>query len=326
MTGRVSLILTIAAIAAGACMAGCETDDSLPTRPRTANPFAPDSNAQQNAEHRANEAPARDLPTGGPEFPGRSSAAPVAGRQVATLDVAPATAPAPVSTSLQPVQAEGFHGLRGIHAVGNTTGPTTVYNRDDITGPMPHIPQNPGTMPIPGSTQTPDGDWTIDNSWGQGLVLENYPHRPWPDSTAYYADGDIKNNPLYYFNFQEHVAMQQNSGTYAADVATTLIEVPWFFLNTAALPVLMVLEPPLAQRTTQRPSADPNFRGHLPADGPVVPSPAPGQLRWQYRFLNPDGTVKEPEMGNMGTTTAPDTNMPITPVTPAVPATTEPAK
>ncbi len=96
---HVGFMLMIA-VAGSVTVAACETDDSLPTRPRTASPFAPGIKAQNDAEHRALEAPAREVPTGsGREFPGQSKGNSAEDEpQVALLDninPASATAPAP---------------------------------------------------------------------------------------------------------------------------------------------------------------------------------------------------------------------------------------
>jgi hypothetical protein len=144
-----------------------------------------------------------------------------------------------------------------------------------------------------GSTPLPDGDWAVDHSWGQGLTLTETPHRNWPTTTATYKTANVLINPTYYFNIQEHIAVPQNNGTYCGDVTSTFYEVPWFYLNTLALPVLMALEPPLAVRHADYPSQDPVFLGYLPTGGPIFPSPYPGTLQWSYGFLNPDGTVKK---------------------------------
>jgi hypothetical protein len=94
-------------------------------------------------------------------------------------------------------------------------------------------------------------------------------------------------------------------------------EVPWFAVQTILLPVEMTLEPPFIQRISERPSEDPNFRGHLPRLGPVVPAPEPGQLHWDYPFLRADGTVKTiTERGSQELpplTTEPATSAPSTP-------------
>ena len=344
MTRKFCILLTMAAAAALPLLAGCETDDSTPTRPRTAGPFTADPKNQENAEKRALEKPARDLPTGGgAEFPGRSSAAPANNDEVLTLEAAPsgAMAASPEITptfsppqvegagannaalmNLQPEPAHGFIIPKGWKMFGNSYGPTTVYNKDLYPGAIPHLPENPGIVPMTGSTRAPGGDWDIDFSWGQGLLLTNYPHRPWPETTAHYIEGETKHNPLYYFNIQDHLNVKQNDGSVLGDWTSTAYEVPWFYFNTLALPVLMVLEPPLAQRTSRYASADPNFRGYLP-DGPTVPVPTPGTLTWEYPFLNPDGTVKEPREITVPQATMPATSLPAV-ETPAT-TTTSPA-
>jgi hypothetical protein len=281
-----SRILAAAALcAAFSLLAACEADDSLPTRPRTAidnNFLAPSDKAKQNAEQRNLEKPARQLPINGTDLPGQSALDVTS--SVVTLDSVPASGG---SDSL----ISGFSGPSGLHAIGHTSGPTTAYNRDNYPSVIPHLPNPPGSVPATGSTPIPGGDWAVDHSWGQNLTLTNYPHRNWAPTTAVYQTATIAHNPTYYFNLQEHLPVKQNDGTLRGDLRSTSYEIPWFYLNTAALPILMVLEPPLAQRTTAVPERNPDFMGHLP-EGPTVPSPIPGVLKWEYPFLNPDGTVE----------------------------------
>lgn len=298
MSRNTCLVLSLATL----FLSACATDDSLPSRPRTAGPLEPSQKAQDNAAQRTMEPPSRQMPTSGREFPGQSQA-PVApsptGAQVATLDITSTTNA--VKKTISDYKIQGFSGPPGIHAFGHTVGPTTSYTRDHYTGLLPHLPENPGTIPQPGSTPAPDGDWAIDHSWGQGLTLDNVPHRAWPESTAYYKDALVKHNPVYYFNLQEHEKYApQNRGTLKGGWISNAFEVPWFFVNTAMLPVLMALEPPLAQRASIQSSNDPNFLAHLPTAGDTVPAPYAGTLKWDYPFLNPDGTVKRP-----GATTQP---------------------
>jgi len=295
MTRNVRSLLALAALpVAAAWMTGCEVDDSIPQHAGSGGVLAPDAKSRDSAEKRALEQPKRELPSpAGPDTPGSSDARPVGpnkdGKQVLTL-AADGAAGSPGLGE----QSHGFVGPSGMKAFGHTQGPNTTYSRDSVNGPIPHVPPNPGTVPMTGSTPMPGGDWSVDFSWGQGVVLQDYPHRPWAEVTATYEEGTVRHNPVYYYNIQEHLPVPQNTGTTKGDIISSAYEIPWFYLNTAVLPVLMVLEPPLAQRTTAHPSGDPNFRGHLPETGTVVPVPAPGSLHWEYPFLNADGTVKEP--------------------------------
>ncbi len=303
----------LAAILAAGMFAGCEADDSMPTYPRTVNPYA-GIKADDAAAKRSLEVPGRTVPTGsigdaprqlneGPPIPGDGQV--VLLQASPSGDQPPATAPAdqpsatpvadqpPASASgdQAPVYTTEVH-PKGWDAIGHTVGPTNQYNRDTYSGPLPHLPANPGTVPMVGSTPVPGTGWSIDHSWGQVMPLNNYPHRAWPETKGTYENGDVKNNPVYYYTIQDHLNVPQNDGSVKADWTSEVYEVPWWYVNTAILPVLMVLEPPLAQRSTRLPSADPNYNGHL-ADGPIVPTPAPGELKWEYPFLLPDGSIRQ---------------------------------
>lgn len=290
-------VLTLAALlAAGLLLGACQTDDSRPTRPRTENPFGPNQDALDRAERRALEEPGRQVPTGaGSDAPRQlNQADPSSDSQVVTLQAGGAAgggAPGALGDSGQaPAVNQGGWNWNNI---GNTVGRTNTYTRGNYIGPLPQLPANPGSVPMVGATQVPGTAWSVDHSWGQGLVLQESAHRAWPESTGYYESGAIKHNPTYYYHLQPTLNMQQPDGSFRGDWVSNLVEIPWFYLNTAALPVLMILEPPLAQRTTDRLPQDPNYNGHLPAGGTVVPTPAPGDLRWTYPFLNPDGSVKD---------------------------------
>jgi hypothetical protein len=284
-----ALLLPAAALA---LLAGCDIDDSAPTRPRTANFLTPDRNAQDNAEHRTLEPEQRQLPTSGAEFPGQS-ALPVPSASIVTLD----TAPGPAAPRLHPTfprfPISGFYGPSGLDAIGNTTGPVDTYTRDTYPALIPHLPPSPGAVPMSGATIIPGSDWAADWSWGQGLTLPRAPHRDWRPITATYQVADAPHAPTYYFDLQKHLDVPQYDDTYLSDLCSAACQDLWFFLSTANLPLLMILESPDAVRYTHTYSQDPNFRGHFSAAGSVVPAPYLGVLKWDYSFMNPDGTVKK---------------------------------
>ena len=267
---------------------GCEADESAPTRPRTQNILTPDEKAKDNAEKREIEPQKRDLPTGAQEFPGQSRATPSempgdeADKPVVLADAGSAGA-------ADSSKGTGFQ---------TPIDDYTKYNYGN--GPVPPLNTKPGQQPTPGSTAVPGTSWTLDHYWGEIAPLESAPHRAWPDDQTTYVQADVKHNPLYYFSIQPHLPVKQNDGSYKGDAVSGIIEFPWFYVNTAALPVLMILDPPLQQRTTERLSESSVYLGHLPAGGEVVPSPTPGIIQWRYPFLekearNPnDPTLNEP--------------------------------
>ena len=238
-------------------------------------------------------------------------------------------------TNKSPLAVLGFSGPAKLHAFGHTTGPETTYTHTDFPGLLPILPANPGTTPMTGAMPTPSGDYMIGYDWGQDITLQNYPHRDWPKSMAYYASGGIYNNPVYFFqpdqylnlpqqipvpqipglqrlNLPQQISVPPEDGSVAGDWLSEFVDIPWFMVNTGALPVLMALEPPLAKRMTVRPGGEPNFLGYVPS-GPAVAAPEPGVLEWSYTWLNPDWTVKEPEATNTYETTQPETQPETTP-------------
>jgi len=193
--------------------------------------------SRENAEKRVLENPKRDLPTGGREFPGQSNALPKGDRSVTFL--------------------------------------TDMYGKR-YSGLLPHLAVKPGTTSTPGFTPVAGTGMAVDHSWGEVLPLADYNHRPWPDTQTNYLTSGVQGNPTYYVNGADAAGYGAKQGPgYAAGAA--VIEVPWFYLNTAALPVLMVLQCPWSQTSPQRLGQDANYFGYLPATGAVIPAPTTGE-------------------------------------------------
>jgi len=275
-------ILQIAALGAVLSFgtAGC-SDQSAPNRRGQERAPLTGRRDTDNAEKRALEPQKRDLPTGGgSEFPGQSMApAPATDAPtVVYLDFepiipysAPATTTAPATTQPAP---EALNPLfePAIHtSVDRAQKPVFV---DDNKKPY-DLPGQP--MSVPGSGQT------IAPEWGHPTVLTNYPHRPWPDSSTTYESGQVWHNRIYYhFLF----ANSDNPAEWSTNQGKTdlegLVEMPYFVGQTLALPVLMVINPPLAQRGTRQPSVNPVYQGKVSPGGPVIPAPEPGQIHYVY--------------------------------------------
>ncbi|HUO09544.1 MAG TPA: hypothetical protein VM008_14640 [Phycisphaerae bacterium] len=288
-------VLLAAAVLATGMMNGCEADESAPTRPRTQNILTPDEKAKENADKRVTEPEQREMPTGRTEFPGQSRATPKP------------TPNAPGSTPIVTADA-------GSWTWSHFRTPTNDYDQYNYGGgPVPPLNEHPGKAPTPGSTPVPGTPWSIGHYWGEIAPLDNYPHRAWPDEQVTYVDPLVKHNPVYFYDLQKQLPITQNDGTYAGDLGTTAIEFPWFYVNTVALPVLMVLEPPLAQRTTERLSQNPVYLGFLPSSGAIIPSPQPGVIEWKYKpdynydVDNTSAPEKAPAGTNPESTTAPTT-------------------
>ncbi len=154
------------------------------------------------------------------------------------------------------------------------------------------------------------------------MPLENYPHRAWPDEQTTYKAAVVKHKPVYFFDIENEIPIK-TKGDSVGNWAGAAIEIPWFYANAALLPVLMVLEPPLVQRTTERLGQDPIYFGYLPEGGDIIPSPTPGVIKWDYPFLRPDANQGYDQPATQPATTQTQEIPPVAP-TLETPATTAP--
>ena len=251
-----SLLCSLAALSTTLLFTGCIADDSVPNRRGMERPalIGGDAKARENAEKRELEAPKRQAPAGvGAEFPGQSLL-PTSSPSIVMLADLPATAP---TTLPAPAPAPA-------HPVINDLKPMALPGR---------------TMRVPGTTQE------IPPYWGEQTVLKDYPRRPYPTTQVTYASGQILHNPVYYGDLFK----RDYPSTYACPVESVgqdYAEIPWFYGETIALPVLMVIHPPLAQAQTRWTDDSPVYHGQLPATGRIDPVPLPGEIRWVYTFTS----------------------------------------
>jgi hypothetical protein len=134
---RRNCLLVVPLLIVPALLAGCETDDSLPSHPRTGF-LQPDAQSQENAEKRALEKPDHQLPAVDTDA-GHSDASKPGDRTVVTLQSVAAEQTA--ATSKNPFNAMlrelGFQGPNDWAAFGHTVGPMDVYDHDPYPQTMP---------------------------------------------------------------------------------------------------------------------------------------------------------------------------------------------
>jgi hypothetical protein len=161
----------------------------------------------------------------------------------------------------------------------------------------------------PNGVIVPGSGYSLDKSWGTLTPLKNYPHRPNATSKAVYYSGTTLNNSIYFYgpklpdfiNGPDHSTFGPSSGTrsemgggqyfvdtYAGEYTRVVADSVYFAGNIVALPVLMIKDPPLAQRTSQDPEPNPTFHSSLATGGEIVPYMTPGKVEWQYpQAVNP---------------------------------------
>jgi hypothetical protein len=270
-------------------------DDSAPNRRGLERAPLVGRGAQDNADKREIEPQKRDLPTGsGGEFPGQSLAPTPSGDQpVVFLDdvgIVPASTPASAPTTT----AEAAGTQPAATATAATATAATAATATSETSPAsatstnqpakPALVEDPKAFDHPGQPMlVPNTGLSIAPDWGRPQVLTNYPHRPWPNTATTYESGQAWHNPYY---FQPLFTYSNNPADWAKDQGKSdvheLVEIPYFFGETLALPVLMVINPPFNQRTTRNKSDYPVYLNALTDSGPVVPAPQPGQIHFDY--------------------------------------------
>ncbi len=129
------ILAATAAIVATTVIAGCTGDESAP-RAHARKMSCATEKAQDNAFNRETEAPERDLPTSGREFPGQS-------RHPASLwRTSPRSSP--------PTPAASIHSLTDISAPPNRAMTSTI-----TTASCPPCPKSPAPRPCPAPLPSP---------------------------------------------------------------------------------------------------------------------------------------------------------------------------
>jgi len=267
-TTRTMMAMGLAVALAG--LMACIEDDSAPNRRGMERPaLGAGPGGTNNAEKRELEAPKRDLPTGRQEFPGQTRLnTPDGVITLAEMGTAAETQPAPPATA--PAAATSTEASPGtMRALG--------LNEDH------HVAITGRAIPVPWAN-----GMVIEGNWGTVAAMPEYRHRNWPDQQTTYVMGDVKGNPVYFtsllvaYDYYDPARCEQchAAGPNTIQNLKDLADVPWFFGEALALPVLMVCDQPLAQKTTAFVVRDPVYQGYLPPAGEVRPSGLPGEVQW----------------------------------------------
>lgn len=135
----------------------------------------------------------------------------------------------------------------------------------------------------------PGTGYSIDPSWGSETPLASADHRPWPVSVARAESPGVQHNPYYTRPLNPGSTAEQTGAPSLVD----FVEVPWWYIQVATIPVQMFINPPLAQNSSHLPidAGEPKgqagiYEGYLPATGNIHPAPVPGKIQFVYPFDN----------------------------------------
>ena len=246
MTARVLASLLVLAVA-GAVLGGCIADESAPNRRGIERPSLLQGGQQgsQNAEKRALEPTQRELPTGGDDRPGQS-------------------------------RVDTPHDVVTLVSLSGTGEPPQPV---DDTKPYITTPAHDLTVP--------DTGWVLESFVGEPAAMSSYPHRTWPRMAADYYSGAVRHNPVYMAPavFQPSVVDRSPQASNWVRLGRDLEDIPYCGGQLVLLPVMMVIQPPLAQQTTTLAAVPSLYYGHTPAHGVAAPTAVPGRITWTYPFM-----------------------------------------
>jgi len=249
-------VLTIAVALTGSMtgmmLGGCTGDESAPNRRGIERPSLLQGGEQgkENAEKRATEPTPRDMPAAPSELPGQSR-----------HEVLPA--------GMEPVVT--------LASMGDPAAPETRLPplRDDAA----YI--TPGRTAIP----VPDTDWVIENYVGEPEAFTVYPHRPFMRREATYYRGDVPHNPVYMAPAVWQPSVVDRCPGSSGRGLKDALDIPVFVGQFFILPVLMVIQPPLALQTTRWAAESGLYQAAPLEGGKIMPAPVPGRITWVYPFM-----------------------------------------
>ncbi|NNM87101.1 MAG: hypothetical protein HKL95_01120 [Phycisphaerae bacterium] len=132
-----------------------------------------------------------------------------------------------------------------------------------------------GLLVVPGTNMG------IGAHWGTLSVPAVAGRRPWPVMRAIYLTAPVRHNPVYMHDLDLGSKLYEQPASWHAVMASVL-NIPWFYMNLAITPALMVVHPPLQVRKSPIRVREQVYNGKLPCGGPVVPKMVLGRIYWRY--------------------------------------------
>ncbi len=129
----------------------------------------------------------------------------------------------------------------------------------------------PAAMVVPGTS------YTVSRNWGTLPPVTVHNARNWPMMQASYLSGNVRHNPVYLKDI-DHNAEYSGSALTPCSVAerelTGIADIPWFYINLAISPIMMLQRPPLSSEVSSSSNIPPIYNGRLSpvAADAVVPA------------------------------------------------------
>ena len=162
------------------------------------------------------------------------------------------------------------------HPTGRSVGAAKAAKASHLAQARRHT----GLLVVPGTGMGIGADW------GTLSVPAGSAHRPWPVMHAVYLTAPLRHNPVYMHDLDSSSQLYAQPASWRA-VTMSLLNIPWFYVNLAITPALMVVHPPLQVRKSSLQVPQQVYKGMLPSGGPVVPKMVLGRIYWRYPRVRP---------------------------------------
>ncbi len=125
-------------------------------------------------------------------------------------------------------------------------------------------PQRPAAeLTVPGT------DMVVGRHWGTLPPVTVRNARSWQPMQAVFLQGEVRHNPVYMKDLDHDARFSGNASGFCANSRRELIgvaDIPWFYVNLAVCPIMMLARPPFMMETSAPSDYRPIYYGQLTAE------------------------------------------------------------
>ncbi len=170
--------------------------------------------------------------------------------------------------------------LGGCSLVDHPAGKSVAAAKVATTSKHGQARRSTGLVVVPGTGMG------IGATWGTLPVPACATHRPWPIMHAVYCAAPVRHNPVYMHDLDANSKFDDRPASWNA-ITINVLNIPWFYVNLAITPGLMVVHPPLQVCKSPLRVPQKAYNGMLPCGGHVMPKMVMGRTYWRYPRVRP---------------------------------------
>ena len=125
----------------------------------------------------------------------------------------------------------------------------------------------------------PGTGMVVGRQWGTLPPVTVRNARPWQPMDAVFLGGAVRHNPVYMKDLDHDARFSGNAVAFCVTSRQELIglaDIPWFYINLAICPIMMLERPPLMMETSAAADSRPIYNGRIsaktdsPARNPII--------------------------------------------------------